>query len=372
MKKFIFGRLVEADNLCNLINEKEQILKAINNGHNVVIYGPRNYGKTSLVKNIIIKEFQAKHKQSFVFFVDLFNAHDELTLNIRLKTALEQAMSTIPLKKWTDELKNFIAFLRPEFTIEPMTGTTKISFKTTNTNQSKNINDVFKVLKDISEKRTLLIVFDEFQDIASLKSAQGVIRGLLQEINASVIVMGSKSHLLREIFMKPKEPFYQWGINVDFKPIEYDTYYQYICERFGQKGIILDYEEAVVLQDNLHRVPEAINIVCAEIMDAFQNIKLEQEDIKKTTLSLIEAKQGQFEELLRNLPLKEQLILASLASRGSLKHYNSIEFLAEIQMNNKTVANTFKKLLDDGYIENYEGEYRINDPLLEIYLRMYR
>ena len=372
MKKFVFGRLVDEENLCNLEKEKQKILKTINNGDNIVIYGPRNFGKTSLVKNIIVNRFQLTHKKNFIFFVDFFNVNDEKALGIRLKTALEHAMTAIPIQKWTAEFRNFTANLRPELSLDPMTGATKISLSNLPSTQEKTLDDIFTALKNLSETRDLLIIFDEFQDIAKLKSAQGVIRGFLQEIKAPVIIMGSKSHLLKEIFSQPKEPFYQWGINVDFQPIDYEVYHKYIEERFTQKGLRLDFTEAKLLQDNLHRVPEAINIVCYEIMESFQNIKIEREQINQVLLNLIESKQAQFEELLRKFSLNEQLVLSAIAKRGSIKQFNSIEFLSQLKMNNKTVANIFKSLLYEGHLEVFADNYRLNDPLLEIFLRLYK
>ena len=372
MKKFIFGKLVNEENICDLEHERDAILRHINSGNNVVIYGPRNYGKTSLVKNIILKKFRETHKRSFIFFVDLFNVTDEKSLTFRLKVALERSMADIPLKKWTEEIKKFVAHMRPEFNLDPVTGTTTLSLKAIDYQRSQSIYDIFNVLKSIAEKRSLLLVFDEFQDIVRLRSAQGIIRGLLQEIQAPVIIMGSKSHLLREIFLKPKEPFYQWGATVNFEPIKYEVYYAYIEERFKQRGLHLELPLSIKLQDNMHRVPESINILCNEIMENFENTDIQQEHINQTILSIIETRQAQYEELLRYYSLNEQIIMASVAKRGSLKQYNSIEYLTDIKMNNKTVANIFKKLIDEGHIENHENAYRVNDPLLEIYLKLYR
>ena len=372
MKKFIFGKLVDEENLCNLEKEKTLILKNIKEGNNVVIYGPRNSGKTSLVKNIVIRDFKLSQPQSFIFFVDFFNVDSDSSLNFRLKAALEHSLAQIPLKKWAIEIQSFISGLRPEFSIDPVTGSTNVSLKAIDYKNSQSIYAVFDMLRTLSESKKLLLVFDEFQDIAKLKSAQGIIRGVLQEINAPVIVMGSKNHLLREIFSSPREPFYQWGVTVDFSPIEYKEYHDYIQERFSERGLSLGYSEAKKLQDDMHRVPEAINIVCNELMDTYQNINIEHNHISQVIVNLLEAKQGQYEELLRYFSFNEQVVLISIAQVGPIEQFNSKEYLSQIRMNNKTVANIFKKLLDEGHIEYDKNHYRLNDPLLEIFLKLYK
>ena len=372
MKKFIFGKLVDEENLCNLEHERNEILRHINTENNVVIYGPRNYGKTSLVKNIVVKNFRKTHKKPFIFFVDLFNITDDKSLTFRLKAALEHAMVEIPLKKLTDEIKSFVAHMRPEISIDPVTGATSLSLKAVDYQNTQSIYNIFDVLKNIAKKRELLLIFDEFQDIVRLKSAQGIIRGFLQEIPSPVIIMGSKSHLLGKIFLSPKEPFYQWGATVNFEPIEYEVYHAYIEERFKQRKLRFALPVSVKLQDNMHRVPESINIVCNEIMENYENIEIQQEHINQTIISIIETRQAQYEELLRYYSLNEQIIMASVAKRGSLKQYNAVDYLSDLKMNNKTVATIFKKLIDEGHIENHEDAYRINDPLLEIYFKLYR
>ncbi|MFC1596044.1 ATP-binding protein [Candidatus Margulisiibacteriota bacterium] len=372
MKKFIFGKLVDEENICNLEKEKELISKHINAGNNVVIYGPRNSGKTSLVKNIIIRDFKLKHPKNFVYFVDLFNANDSSSMNFRLKAALEHSLAQIPLKKWTNDIQGFISGLRPEFSLDPVTGSANISLKSIDYKDSQSIYEIFNILSKIAATRKLLLVFDEFQDIAGLKAEQGIIRGILQEINASVVIMGSKSHLLKEIFSSPREPFYQWGVSIEFKPIDYKVYHDYIQERFAEKQLFIKYQEAEKLQDDMHRVPEAINIVCNELMENYRNITIEHEHISQVILSLLETKQGQYEELLRCFSLNEQIVLVSIAKKGTIKQYNAKEYIAELRMNNKTVANIFRKMLDEGHLDYYEDHYRLNDPLLEIFLKLYR
>ena len=372
MKKFVVGKLVEEENLCNLSKERDAILQNINKGNNVVIYGPRNYGKTSLVKNVVLKRFVQTHKQAFIFFVDLFKVTDNQSLTLRLKAALEHAMADIPLKKWTDEIKKFVSHMRPELSIDPVTGSANLSLKSIDIKSKQSLDDIFSVLKNISQKKKLVLVFDEFQDIVNLKSEQGVIRSFLQDIDAPVIIMGSKSHLLGDIFLRPKEPFYQWGTTVNFLPIDYEIYHAYIDERMSQKRIRLGFETSKTLQDNMHRVPESINRVCAEMMENYENVEIDQETVNHVIMGIIDTRQTQYEELLGYHSLREQIIMASVAKRGQLLQFNSVEYLSEIKMNNKTVATTFKKLIDEGHIEKHNKAYRINDPLLETYLRLYR
>ena len=69
MKEFIFDRLVDRENICGLELEKKQIKTLIDGRQNIVLYAQRNYGKTSLIKNVIMEDFRKEHKKSFVYSI---------------------------------------------------------------------------------------------------------------------------------------------------------------------------------------------------------------------------------------------------------------------------------------------------------------
>ncbi|MDC0857212.1 hypothetical protein OAP83_00695 [Rickettsiales bacterium] len=95
MLKFIYDRILDRANICNLKDETLRIKEHVKNNQNVVLFAPRNYGKTSLVKSIIMPDFEKVHKKSFVLFVDLMGVKDIESLTMRLKNGLELSMKKI-------------------------------------------------------------------------------------------------------------------------------------------------------------------------------------------------------------------------------------------------------------------------------------
>ena len=57
MKTFKFGQLVDKEDICDRKKEVALISRLCSQKGRLVIYGPRRYGKTSLIKNVILKEF---------------------------------------------------------------------------------------------------------------------------------------------------------------------------------------------------------------------------------------------------------------------------------------------------------------------------
>ena len=91
MNYFICDRLVDRGNICNLTREQERLARCVDQGERVVVYGPRNYGKTSVIRNVVIKDFRRHNKRCFVFFADLMEVRSMQALAARLAAAFERS-----------------------------------------------------------------------------------------------------------------------------------------------------------------------------------------------------------------------------------------------------------------------------------------
>ena len=133
MKRFVFDRLVDRDNICNLQQVRSKINKHVKNKDNIIIYAPRNYGKTSLVKNIIFEDFRKKNKKSFIFFIDLMDVKSLDSITSRLKNAFECSFTeSFPIKGAMRNALNLLSTLRPEIAFDAITGAPSISLRNIN------------------------------------------------------------------------------------------------------------------------------------------------------------------------------------------------------------------------------------------------
>lgn len=83
-----------------------------------------------------------------------------------------------------------------------------------------------------------MIVFDEFQEITTLKATnlEGIFRRHIQEHPASYFFVGSRRRILLEMFNQRKRPFYQSAIMHPLSPLPQDELAAFLMERFGQGG----------------------------------------------------------------------------------------------------------------------------------------
>ncbi len=374
MKQFIFDRLVDRENLCNLTKEKDQFLHLIETKSNVVVYAPRNFGKTSLLKNIVIDDFRKLNKKSFVFFADLLGVKNLDSIIGRLMNSFERSFNeSFPVKNIFENIKSLLSMLQPEVSIDSITGNPSVSLGISADKKEYTISYVFQLISAISKKIPVLIVIDEFQDIVRVDEAQALFRSVFQEMhNMPVILMGSKRHLLGDIFSIPDAPLYSWGIDIEIPSIPYNEYQVYINDRFSTKNIHIAYDEAVYLQNLMHRIPEPVNIICQQIMDIYDNLEITKEIINNSLKQILDNRESRYEIQIQGFSETEEKILIELAKIKTIEKPQSKIFIAKTNLTSRTIGKIFDKLLQIGIIEKTGTYYRISDPLFMFYLNYYR
>ena len=374
MKRFIFDRLVDSENICNLVREQDVLRRLVQRGAKVVVYAPRNYGKTSVIKNVIIEEFRQRHKRCFVFFADLLSVRSLESLTVRLRTAFEHSFAeSFPVRNILESAKHFLAALRPELSIDSLTGSPSLSLRISDDPAGQTILSIFRHVRGIVGELPGLIVLDEFQDLAHIDEAPGIFRSSFEEIaSAPIIVLGSKRHLLAPLFAKPEAPLNGWGTDLEFSPIPYDEFHTYLQERFQQNGLIISYENAKYLQNLMQRVPEAVNRLGQQIMDVYTDREIGRDVVAASLIRLLENRESRYETYLEQFSSTEGKVLIALAKETVVAHPQSKKFLSSTSLSARAVGQIINRLMDRGVAEKIDQGYRLSDPLLAAYLRYYR
>ena len=374
MKQFVFDRLVDRENICNQQREQQVLRDAVGRGHRMVVYGPRNYGKTSVVRNITIKEFRRTRKCHFVLFADLLGVRSMQSLTRRLATSLQRSFAaSFPVRNLLDNASRFLGALRPEIALDPQTGSPSLSLHTREPESAGSLQTLWEHIAGITEEVDSLIVLDEFQDVAFIDEAPAQLRSCLEGLGATpILLLGSKRHMLADLFAAPGAPLSAWGSDLEFRPIAHDEYHRYMEERFRPRGLTISREVSASLQDGMQRVPEAINRLCAQLLELYEATEIDQARVREALAMLLENREGRFAAYLSAFSATDEGVLTEIARRERVAHPQSKSFLASVRLSNRTVALSVKRLWDRGVIEHVADSYRIADPLLAAYLRRYR
>lgn len=374
MKRFAYDEVLEPENICNLKREISQLKQAIEKNKRVVVYGPRNYGKTSVVQNVIVPRFQKTNKKCFVLFCDLMQVKNLEQIGERMRNAFQSGFSkSFRTQAALTSLLKILAQLRPSLQTDPLTGQFKLSVDFAEQNKQETLQSVLGAIKKLTKKMPCLIVLDEFQDIAKIEQAQALFRQGLQELSRTpIILMGSQQHILADMLVDQNQPLAGFGEDIVFEPIPYDEYHSYIQERFSPRKLKIDFDTSKELQNLLQRNPEAINIVCAQIVADYERCTICHDHVVQAIEFAVAKRQKRFWERIASLKEIEEKMLRVIAVNGSIAHPTSKETVAQAGISVGGAAKAIDSLHNVGFVEKIDNAYRVADPLLKEFILRHR
>lgn len=371
---FHYDKILESDEICNLSNEKQKILQCIASNKNLVVYGRRNIGKTSVLKNLVIPAIVKKHPNTFIMFADLLGVKTIDQITTRLLAAFRLGFNkSKPKDAFMKKVFESIKHLRPVMTIDPVTGPS-FTLGVSNDHTVPRLSQLFREINELSKSVPIVIILDEFQDIHFVEEAAGLLRDCFQNLkkNCSIVVSGSKKHILATMFGRSRAAFSGFGQDLEFQEIPYNEYTTYINERFLKVAKSIDHETSIYLQDLMYRVPEAINILCDEISDSGTKKKIEKNCVLEGLARVLDQRQGRFEETISRFNASESRVLTVIAKSNGIEKPAGKEFVSKCELSPRGVKKILDKLMNTAEVYRWQGKYILAEPLLHHYLRHYR
>lgn len=367
---FKYDVLIEECDICNYEEEINTLKKYVKNGEKAVLYAPRRYGKTSILVNVLGKHFVESRKNALFCYVNLQEAKDLHSVAVRFSHAIEDVIKRLFSQKTLfSKTVQLVKTLRPKIEISPDTGNPSVTL-TVEHSREQGLNDIFKVLKAVSEENPLFLVMDEFQDVAFIDEAESIIRGFLQTLTRSpVVISGSKRHILKDIFLDEKKPLYNWGKSVELKQIPFEKWKPYLLKRFAGRKIKLDDTVLKYVLDCMYNIPNYICKLCSDIYELFEDRVVSISDVEETIHRTYLNSQSRYAEKIAFLTDKQIKLLAVMARMKNVKEITSMEMISASGLSTRGLITISQMLLDKGYIERDSTGFRVADPLFAIYLQ---
>ena len=228
---------------CDREKESETIQDALENGRNIMLVSPRRMGKTGLIQNIFYRIRQQEQTPEYItFYLDIFSTRS-LGDFIRLlgNTVLGKLDSTP--RKAMNRIGQFLKSCRPVFSLNEFTGMPQVSLDIVPSQEEVTLKEIFEYLA--SSERRCIIAIDEFQQITEYpeQGVEALLRSYIQFLpNVNFIFSGSKQHVMQEIFLSAKRPFYLSTQTFSLGCIEQENYYRFAATFFQENKIELKKE----------------------------------------------------------------------------------------------------------------------------------
>ncbi len=368
---FRYGSAVFGDQYYDRTAVGESLYRTIAGGtSNVVLYAPRRYGKTSLVKNII-------GRWSAEGFTCLY--FDMMKIDSLERFCEKYAAAVYAAERGAAKVVRtvgtFLSRLRPRFTVED-DGSPGIELDFSGRRfTASDLEDVLDLPEKVArEKRRFIVVFDEFQEIAGLSQSvpmEGVFRGCIKHHESvRYVFLGSKTHLLKRMFSEHSRPFYNSAkiLHLD-KPPE-DESRRFVAERFLSAGVEIDADgvgRVLSLSQNIPYFIQALSSEIFEVVMARGGKRVRSEDIVQAAESITDMKREQYEIVVGELSGAQRSVLAALAACPAKRFDEAYRRKYGIGPSS-TVHGALEKLVDKGHVEKTACGYFVGDPFFARYL----
>ena len=219
---------------CDRVQETEKLIRRLDSETNMTLISPRRYGKTGLIRHVLGK-LEARGDVTVVY-LDILATRNLDEFAKLFANAVFTAVET-KMEKIVDAALHFIRGIRPSVSFDETTGRPKFSYDISATDAQTTVEGVLDYLS--KKDRRIVVAIDEFQQIAEYpeKGAEAILRSKIQFMqNVQFIFSGSRMHMMAEMFMSPKRPFYNSTSNLSLKPIDCDAYYDFAAKFFGDDG----------------------------------------------------------------------------------------------------------------------------------------
>jgi len=367
---FVYGETVTGDNFCNRTQEISELVSDIINGTNVIIFSPRRYGKTSLINQVL--EI-ARQKGILSFYVDLYpavNKHKFIEIYARAISAGLTGKTPRIVKK----LKEYLPRIIPKVVMDDQSVHFEFGFDRRDS-LAPQIDDLLEAVKKAADqhKKNAVVVFDEFQEITSFddQEIERKMRSVFQHHrNVSYIFMGSKTHLMRDIFNNPNRPFYKSGKHFPLGKINSIELGKFATRKFETTGIKVDEHELkeIIAVTECH--PYYFQMLCHVLWEIAEDDKaVEPSHIEEAVEILNSRESSAYTAIWESLTVKQKNLLVALMQEDHPEIY-SRRFIEKHGLGvPSSLQKATKKLIRMELIQKANGGYEIIDLFFKRWIR---
>ena len=368
MNPFRYGNIVSGE----YFYDREVILSSlksdIKSGNNLIIYAPRRYGKTSLIMKLL-SELESEGMN--VVYLDFFNVInlDKFVELYSLK--ILKARKNISFEKLLKEFRTFVKSIIPSVSFDDAGHPAFSLSYSGKRNPSLTFEEVINLPDNLPGKKKWVVVFDEFQEINKLngQSFEKQLRANIQHHkNVSYIFMGSKTHMLLNMFRDKSRAFYNIGKYIKIEKIPEPDSIDFLITKFKGSGISLSEKGAHKILEYAQGIPYYIQFIASEVwQNSIGKKSVNIPVIESAVDRIIYSQQDFYREIFGTLSVYQKQVLYALAISGKnifSKEYADANNLSSPSSSQRAI----EKLLKEGIIEKSENEFVFSDPFFSKWL----
>ncbi|MBQ6926268.1 MAG: ATP-binding protein [Kiritimatiellae bacterium] len=368
---FHFGTIASGDYFYDRAEDAAKLHDLIAGGQNVVLYAPRRYGKSSLA----MKTAEAWKKDGFAcIYFDLMRVE---SIDEFIRSYANAAIAVEgPTEHGIKTILSALTSIHPKFTVaDDGKPVIELDFGRKGPT-AKSLEEVLALPETLSSaKRRIVVIFDEFQEVATLSRhlpVERIFRSVIQhQRKTRYLFLGSKTHLMRRMFNDRTRPFYNSASTMQLpKPPEAESA-AFLRTRFRSTGMEVSDEVVERIINVSNNIPYYIQAVALHTWLSANRSgdgKPTANDVSMALDELVEMRRDVYEAIAERLGETARRILSSLALEPTVRF--DADYRARHALpGTTTIGSALTKLVNDGLVEKDSAGCHVADPLHAIYLR---
>jgi len=367
---FRYGAKVTGGSFFDRREIMASMMNVLSGGNNVVLYGPRRYGKSSLVSEMID---ELRREDVACIYLNMMNVASLADFIMAYTKVAYDAFS--PSAALLKEIAGFFRRVRPVLSIgDDGKPEMRFTFESGRVGVAE-LREAFELPARLCPKgQAAVVVLDEFQEVADLGLGgrfEQIMRSVIENhTEISYVFLGSKTHLLKRMFAAPSRPFYRSAQTFSLSLPPEEESQAFLTSKFKSVGLTLEDKSGRLMVELSGNVPyylQALGSWTFRVVTERGARTVGQSDVRSAFEQMLAAERGLFETLFRSLPESQRLVARAIAREPVSifsEEYRTRHFLPSPS----TVGTAVRRLVNDSRIDMVDGKYRHMDPLFAWYL----
>lgn len=351
---------------CDRIAETHKLVEAIRNESNVTLLAPRRYGKTGLIHHAF-NELSEVHGYQTIY-IDIFGTKNLADFVTLLAKSIVGKLDT-PLERVQGAAKRLLGAIRPTLSYDGQTGQPTVSVSLSQDEAPSSLAEIFEYLK--AHERPLVIAIDEFQQVREYpeENLEATLRTYVQASPVQFIFSGSKQHILHDIFLSPKKPFYQSTLMFPLNVISESAYYEFANRFFEGANLKLSDKAFHRLYEKYDGITWYMQTILWGLYAAKESVE-KWEQVQAIIDERIAANEYDSQQILELLSDGAERLLRAIAKEGVVDKPQAGEFIAKYSLKAaSSVKSSLDMLIGKELVYHDKRGYIVYDRFLADYLQ---
>jgi len=354
---FSYSDYVMGDSFCNRAREQKDLIYYAKNSQNILLYSHRRMGKTSLLHQVMQRLKKTRPKIRSVY-IDLYGTLDESDFINALLTGVTQIESKI------ERIFKQMAGFKVTGSIDPITNLPTLSASIRPREKPEYLEKALELLASYSVKHKLLVVFDEFQEVAKYaetgfeKRLRKVIQG---HRNISYFFSGSQKHILIDMFDSAQRAFFRMARDYPLEKIKCRHYIKWAQNHFKKKKETVSEK---LISDIVEYCEYQPMYIQQFLFDLWRSTSAGSNEVEKIQASIMASRKSQFMVFWDLLTQNQRKALRLLAETGGSGIY-AAEQLQKIGFNSGSVLHRALLSLIEKEILSKDDTFEFQDALFK-------